>query len=165
MTGIHFKHKRASLICNEFYEGIWFFLKFPNRNIYDCFLFCMVKDYMNYWTQFSSLLLELINSNKWMTFIFNFFLSVVGIYQFQFIKTVTQIVKDCLARANSKGFSSIAVPDLGSPLVTQQRSLPICCSKLWRNLAKKMLDLHSAELYFVCLSLRFIRYDIIWCNV
>lgn len=73
MTGIHFKHKRASLICNEFYEGIWFFLKFPNRNIYDCFLFCMVKDYMNYWTQFSSLLLELINSNKWMTFIFNFF--------------------------------------------------------------------------------------------
>uniref|UniRef100_K1PDC3 Poly [ADP-ribose] polymerase 14 n=1 Tax=Magallana gigas TaxID=29159 RepID=K1PDC3_MAGGI len=31
-------------------------------------------------------------------------------------QTVTQIVKDCLARANSQGFSSIAVPDLGSTI-------------------------------------------------
>lgn len=31
-------------------------------------------------------------------------------------QTVTQIVKDCLKKANSNGFSSIAVPDLGSTI-------------------------------------------------
>lgn len=43
-------------------------------------------------------------------------LYLLAFFQFQFIKTVTQIVKDCLGRANSQGFSSIAVPDLGSTI-------------------------------------------------
>lgn len=125
----------------------------------------MVKDYMNYWTQFSSLLLELINYNKWMTFIFNFFLSVVRIYQFQYIKTVTQIVKDCLARANSKGFSSIAVPDLGSTIGYPAKVLANLLFKAVEEFSKENAGPTLSQVVFCVFksSIHSVWYNLVQC--